>query len=489
MRPPAGCASPTCRLLSSPEVSTPPIRRPARSVFVETWGCQMNVLDGRRFVGLLAREGFVEAASPEEAGVILLNTCSVRDKAEQKVYDRLGRLAKLTRDRPGTVLGVCGCVAQQEGESLLERLPYVDFVLGTGRIEALPSILRRVEEENDRPCETGFDPDEVVYTPGAVAHAVKHRAAITVIEGCNKNCTFCVVPRTRGRERNRRLRDVVDEARRLLLEGALEIELLGQTVNAFRDPVTGEDLAHLLRAVGALPGLQRLRFVTSHPRNFSRRLVAAMAETPAVVPALHLPVQSGSDSVLNRMKRQYTRAEYLGLVALLRDAIPDLALSTDVIVGFPGETERDFASTLSLLDEVRFAGVFSFTYSPRPRTAALRWEHDVTPPEASLRLARLMAHQQDVQRDLNRALEGRTFEVLVEGLDRKRRLSSGRTRCNRVVNIAGESALPPGTLVNVRIDRGFPNSLLGRTQERERERQTPPNPGAEHPSTLSSNSF
>jgi tRNA-2-methylthio-N6-dimethylallyladenosine synthase len=431
----------------------------------------MNVLDGRRFVGLLAREGFVEAASPEEADVILLNTCSVRDKAEQKVYDRLGRLAKLKRERPGTVLGVCGCVAQQEGESLLERLPYVDFVLGTGRIEALPSILRRIEEEDDRPCEIGFDPDEVVYTPGAIAHPAKHRAAITVIEGCNKNCTFCVVPRTRGRERNRRLRDVVDEARRLLLEGALEIELLGQTVNAFRDPGTGEDLGDLLRAVGALPGLRRLRFVTSHPRNFSRRLVAAMAETPAVVPALHLPVQSGSDSVLSRMKRRYTRAEYLDLVAQLRDAIPDLALSTDIIVGFPGETEQDFASTLSLLEEVRFAGVFSFTYSPRPRTAALRWEHDVTPREASGRLARLMALQQDVQRDLNRALEGRTLEVLVEGLDRRRRISSGRTRCNRVVNIAGESALPPGTLVDVRIERGLPNSLLGRTQENEREQE------------------
>jgi len=449
----------------------PPFRRQTRSVFVETWGCQMNVLDGRRFVGLLAREGFSEAASPEEAGVILLNTCSVRDKAEQKVYDRLGRLAKLKRERPDTVLGVCGCVAQQEGERLLERLPQVDFVLGTGRIEALPSVLRRVEEEDDRPCETGFDPDEVVYTPGAIARSVPHRAAITVIEGCNKNCTFCVVPRTRGRERNRRLRDIVDESHCLLGEGALEIELLGQTVNAFRDSETGEDLADLLRAVGALPGLRRLRFVTSHPRNFSARLIAAMADTPAVVPALHLPVQSGSDAVLRRMKRQYTRAEYLDLVASLRDAIPDLALSTDVIVGFPGETDDDFATTLSLLEEVRFAGVFSFTYSPRPQTAALRWEHDVTPREASFRLARLMAIQQEIQRQLNREMEGRTLEVLVEGLDRKRRISSGRSRCNRVVNIAGESALRPGTFVNVQIERGFPNSLVGKRQEAEREQE------------------
>jgi tRNA-2-methylthio-N6-dimethylallyladenosine synthase len=433
----------------------------------------MNVLDGRRFVGLLAREGYAEAASPEEAGVILLNTCSVRDKAEQKVYDRLGRLAKWKRERPGTLLGVCGCVAQQEGEGLLARLPCVDFVLGTGRIESLPSVLRRVEEEGDRPCETGFDLDEVVYTPGAVAHAVAHRAAITVIEGCNKNCTFCVVPRTRGRERNRRLADVVDEARRLVDGGAIEIELLGQTVNAFRDPGTGEDLADLLRAVGSLTGLKRLRFVTSHPRNFSRRLVEAMAETPAVVPALHLPVQSGSDRVLSRMKRQYTRAEYLDLVAELRGSLPALALSTDVIVGFPGETDEDFAATLTLLEEVRFAGVFSFTYSPRPRTAALRWGNGVPPREAASRLARLMELQQHIQRELNRSLEGSTLEVLVDGLDRKGRFSSGRSRCNRVVNIAGESALAPGMLVDVRIERGFPNSLLGRI-DRENETEKEP---------------
>ena len=437
---------------------------------METWGCQMNVLDGRRFVGLLGREGIVEASTPEDADIVLLNTCSVRDKAEQKVYDRIGRLAKLKRERPGTVIGVCGCVAQQEGEGLLERLPHVDFVLGTGRIEALPSVLRRVDEEGDRPCETGFDPDEVVYTPGAVAHAVPHRAAITVIEGCNKNCTFCVVPRTRGRERNRRLRDVVDEARSLVEAGAIEIELLGQTVNAFRDPETGEDLADLLRAVGALPGIRRLRFVTSHPRNFSDRLIAAMGETPAVVPALHLPVQSGSDAVLRRMKRQYTREEYLDLVARIRAAVPGLGLSTDVIVGFPGETETDFVETLSLFEEVRFAGVFSFTYSPRPQTAALRWEHDVTPQEASARLTRLEALQQDVQRGLNRALEGQTLEVLVEGLDRKRLSSSGRSRCGRVVNIVGESDLSPGTLVDVRIERGFPNSLLGRRQEQIEEK-------------------
>jgi tRNA-2-methylthio-N6-dimethylallyladenosine synthase len=422
----------------------------------------MNVLDGRRFVGLLAREGYAEAEAPESADVILLNTCSVRDKAEQKVYDRLGRLALLKRERPDLVLGVCGCVAQQEGEALLDRLPYVDFVLGTGRIEMLPTIVRRVRDEDDRPCEIGFDTDEVAYTPGAIARTVPHRAAITVIEGCNKNCTFCVVPRTRGRERSRRLADVVDEARRLIDDGVVEIELLGQTVNAYQDPFTGEDLADLLRALAPLAGLRRLRFVTSHPRNFEARLVDAMASSPVVCPALHLPVQSGSTRILSRMKRQYARHDYLRLVADLRRAIPELALSTDVIVGFPGETEEDFAETLLLLDEVHFAAVYSFTYSPRPQTAAARWPHDVSPAAASSRLARLMEKQQAIQKETHAALVGRTLEVLVEGPDKTGKRSAGRSPCNRVVNVEAPRRIAPGTFVDVEIVRGLPNSLLGR---------------------------
>jgi tRNA-2-methylthio-N6-dimethylallyladenosine synthase len=433
-----------------------------KSVFVETWGCQMNVLDGRRFVGLLSRDGFVEAGAPEGADLILLNTCSVRDKAEQKVYARLGSLARLKRRHPGLVLGVCGCVAQQEGEALLERLPFVDFVLGTGRIEALPSVVRRVRDEADRPCEVGFDRDEVAYTPGAIARTVPHRASLTVIEGCNKNCTFCVVPLTRGRERNRRLADVVEESRRLVADGAVEIELLGQTVNAYRDPETGEDFATLLRAVGAVDGLRRLRFVTSHPKDFGDRLVSAMAETPAVCPALHLPVQSGSDAVLRRMKRQYTRDEYVRLVGRLRAAIPGLALSTDLIVGFPGETEAQFEETLSLLSEVGFAQHFAFTYSPRPGTAAARWENDVAPAVASRRLARLFQRQEAIQHALNRALEGTVLEILVEGRDRKGRRSSGRSPCNRVVNLETESIVSPGTFVSARIEKGLPNSLVAK---------------------------
>lgn len=434
----------------------------SRSVFVETWGCQMNALDGRRFVGLLARDGYREVDTAEAADLILLNTCSVRERAEQKVYARLGRLARLKKEKPDLVLGVCGCVAQQEGERLLARLPHVDFVLGTGRIETLPTVVRRVGEEGDRPCETGFDADEVAYTPGAVARGVRHRAAITVVEGCNKNCTFCVVPFTRGRERNRRLADVVEESRRLVADGAVEIELLGQTVNAYRDPATREDFADLLAAVAELPGLRRLRFVTSHPRDFTPKLIRTMAGSPAVCPALHLPVQSGSDAVLRRMKRQYTRAEYLSLVEQLRRALPDLALSTDLIVGFPGETDAQFQETFALVEEVRFAQIFAFAYSPRPGTAAARWPGDVPPAVASARLARLLERQQEIQRQLHRELEGRVVEVLIEGRDRHGRRPSGRTPCNRVTNIDGSEPLKAGSFASVLVERGLPNSLRGR---------------------------
>ncbi|MEO6325788.1 MAG: tRNA (N6-isopentenyl adenosine(37)-C2)-methylthiotransferase MiaB [Thermoanaerobaculia bacterium] len=433
----------------------------AKTVFVETWGCQMNELDGRRFIGLMKRDGYEEAASVEEADLILLNTCSVRDKAEQKVYDRVGRLALIRKGRERTVLGICGCVAQQEGEALLKRMPGVDFVLGTGRIETLPTIVRRVLEEGDRPCEIGFDLDEVVYTPGAIARTVAHRASITVIEGCNKNCTFCVVPTTRGRERNRRLADVVDESRKLIEQGVVEIELLGQTVNAFRDPETGADFADLLSAVGALPGMRRLRFVTSHPRNFSPKLIRAMADSQVICPALHLPVQSGSSAVLQRMKRQYDRAYYLELIGELRAAIPELALSTDIIVGFPSESDQDFEETLTLLDEARFAAVYSFIYSSRPRTAAGRWTHDVPPLVASARLARLMEKQQEIQRMINNELTGRSLEVLVEGEDKRGERSSGRSPCNRVVNVESPRRITPGTFVNVLIQKALPNSLVG----------------------------
>lgn len=433
-----------------------------RRVFVETWGCQMNELDSRRFVGLMSREGYLEVPSADEADLVLLNTCSVRDKAEQKVYDYLGRIAARKRLKPGLLLGVCGCVAQQEGEEILRRSPAVDFVLGTGRIELLPAIVRRVEKEGDRPVEVGFDMDEVAYTPGTVARTVAHRASITIIEGCNKNCTFCVVPMTRGRERNRRMTEIVEECRRLVGDGVVEIELLGQTVNAYSDPVTGQGLAPLLRAISAISGLRRLRFVTSHPRNFDDDLIAAMAESAVVCPALHLPFQSGSDRILGRMKRQYTRDGYLDLVERLRTAIPEIAMSTDIIIGFPGETEEDFAATIGVLEAVRFSSVYCFTYSPRPRTAAARWEQDVPVPVAQERLARLNDHQQALQLRANEAIVGDVLEVLVEGSDKTGQRVSGRSPFNHLVHIDGIPGTPAGTFVRAVVEKGLSNSLLAR---------------------------
>ncbi len=438
-------------------------QKPGRSVFVETWGCQMNELDSRRFVGLMAREGYREAASEDEADLILLNTCSVRDKAEQKVYDYLGRVAARKKLRPELRVGVCGCVAQQEGEEILRRSPAVDFVLGTGRIELLPSIVRRVESEGDRPVEVGFDTDEVAYTPGAIARTVPHRAAITIIEGCNKNCTFCVVPTTRGRERSRRFEEVVEECRQLVEGGVVEIELLGQTVNAYSDPATDRGLPALLRAISAISGLRRLRFVTSHPKSFGDDLVESMAECgPVVCPSLHLPFQSGSDRVLRRMKRQYTRAEYIALVGKLRKAIPGIALSADIIVGFPGETEGDFLETMSLVEEVGFASIFAFTYSPRPMTAAARWELDVPLKVAQERLARLNDRQQDLQLASNEKRVGEVLEVLVEGADRTGTRVSGRTPANQLVHVDGIPGTPPGTFVRVVVEKGLANSLLAK---------------------------
>lgn len=457
-------------LNDGPVVADPvqPKGRNQRTVFVETWGCQMNELDSRRFVGLLAREGYLETSSPDEADLVLLNTCSVRDRAEQKVYDYLGRIAARKRLRPGLLLGVCGCVAQQEGEEILRRSPAVDFVLGTGRIELLPAIVRRVEKEGDRPIEVGFDMDEVAYTPGAVARTVAHRASITIIEGCNKNCTFCVVPMTRGRERNRRLTEIVDECRRLVGEGVVEIELLGQTVNAYSDPSTGEGLPALLRAISKIRDLRRLRFVTSHPRNFSDDLIAAMAENEVVCPALHLPFQSGSDRVLGRMKRQYTSGEYLDLVGRLRTAIPGIAMSTDIILGFPGETDEDFAATIAILDAVRFSSVYCFTYSTRPRTAAARWEQDVSPRVAQDRLARLNDHQQALQLQANEARVGEVVEVLVEGSDKTGLRVSGRSRFNHLVHVDGIPGTPAGTFVTAVVEKGLANSLLARPLRIER---------------------
>jgi tRNA-2-methylthio-N6-dimethylallyladenosine synthase len=434
--------------------------------FIETWGCQMNELDSQRLAGQLLAAGFLPATAAEDADVILLNSCSVREKAEQKAYSRLGEYRLLKQQRPGLVIGFCGCVAQQEGEGALGRVRELDFVLGTGRVGDLRQTVAAAREGR-RTVAIGF-PEDRSYDLDAISRDGSYKGMITVVEGCDQRCTFCIVPQTRGRERSRPLDAILAEARRLVGEGFVEIELLGQTVNHWRGSgPAGEafDFADLLDAVAALRGVRRLRFVTSYPLHFDDRMVASVGAHPNICPYLHLPVQSGSDAVLRRMGRGYTADEYRGLAARLRRARPGLALSTDVIVGFPGETDDDFRATLGLIEELRFAALFAFKYSPRPGTAALRLDEEVDAAVADRRLQSLLAMQSRIQLELNRELQGNELEVLVTSRGREPERRVGRTACHRLVHFQAPPAdlesSEPGRIVRVRIERALPHSLVG----------------------------
>jgi tRNA-2-methylthio-N6-dimethylallyladenosine synthase len=435
----------------------PGSERPPRRYFVETWGCQMNEADSQRLAGQLIRAGVVPADDPGEADLILLNSCSVREKAAQKVYSRLGEYRRLKAERPRLRIGLCGCVAQQEGERALARMPDLDFVLGPARVGELTDLLPGILA-GERFVATGF-PEQGRYDFDAISRADGFKGMVTVIEGCDKRCTFCIVPSTRGPERCRPQADVVAEARHLLGLGFVEIELLGQTVNHWREPGGSADFADLLDAVAALPGLRRLRFVTSYPRDFTPRMIDRLRRHGNICDYLHLPVQSGSDRTLRRMGRGYTIAEYRDLVAALRDARPTVAVSTDLIVGFPGETEADFQATLELLEAVRFSAVYAFCYSPRPGTASTRLDGAVDPALAGERLQRLFEVQNGIQAELHRDLEGTEHEVLITGPGREPGHQVGRTSCHRIVHFRG--AEPTGSLVRVRIVQGLPHSLLG----------------------------
>ncbi len=438
-----------------------------RRFFVETWGCQMNELDTQRMAGQLMQQGILPTRRAAEADVILLNSCSVREKAEQKVYSQLGRYRLLKRRRPGLVIGLCGCVAQEAGERALRRVPDLDFVLGPARVGELGEVLER-RRRGERVVAVGF-PAERTFDIDAVSREGEFKGMVTIIEGCDKKCTFCIVPFTRGPERSRPLAEILAEVRHLVGFGFREIELLGQTVNHWREPGgpssppgTGADFADLLDAVAALDGVERLRFVTSYPRDFTPRMVERIGRHPNICPYLHLPVQSGSDRILKRMARGYTVAEYRELVAAIRAARPGIALSTDLIVGFPGETERDFADTLALVEEVRFASIFAFRYSPRPGTAAPRLADPVEPETASRRLQEVLARQQAIQHELNERLVGRMMEVLVTGPGKRPGAQVGRTTCHRIVHFECDpaAAAPAGELTQVRVEKALPHSLL-----------------------------
>ena len=434
---------------------------PAKTFYLETFGCQMNAHDSEKVVGTLMAKGYEQVATPEEAGLVLYNTCSIRDKAEQKVYHRLQQFKRNGKDK---VIGVLGCVAQQEGERIFDRAPNVGLVCGSASYNKLRELLVQIEAGDRRVTGLSLDTDEAFDTP-FTRRDNPHRAYITIIEGCDKSCAYCVVPFTRGPERSRTGESVMAEARRLAAEGYSEIQLLGQNVNSYRDPTpAGWNFATLLGRVAEIPGIRRVRYTTSHPRDFGRDIVEAMDANPAICDHVHLPVQSGSSDVLARMDRLYTRDEYMRRIDWLKTARRHYSLTTDIIVGFPGETEKDFEATLDLLDEVEYDSLFSFKYSPRPNTAALGLEDHIPDEEKQRRLVIVQEKQRAIQIRRNAGLIGSVKEVLVEGRHQALEQWIGRTSDNRTLNFThaqdGEASLV-GQYLPVRVTRSGPNSLVG----------------------------
>ncbi|MGH9467448.1 MAG: tRNA (N6-isopentenyl adenosine(37)-C2)-methylthiotransferase MiaB [Terriglobales bacterium] len=458
----------------------------AKTFYLETFGCQMNVHDSERVAGTLTAHGYAPVATMQEAGLILFNTCSIRDKAAQKVFDRLANYKVLRKQ--GKIFGVLGCVAQQEGEALFERAPHVSLVVGSASYPRLPELIAQLESGATRV--TGLGPaSEEAFETDLTRRDHPFRAYITVIEGCDKHCAYCVVPYTRGQERSRASAGILHEARGLAEMGYTEVQLLGQNVNSYRDPSpAGLNFAGLLATVGEIPGLRRVRYTTSHPRDFTPEIVAAMGDNEVLCDHVHLPVQSGSNAVLEKMRRGYTRESYLERIASIRACARPLAITTDIIVGFPGESDADFEQTAELMHEVRYAGAFIFKYSPRPHTEARAWEDSIPEAVKTERLMILQRRQQEIQLADNQAWVGRELEVMVEAWHPKLGQWAGRASSNRVVNFAAPApeaesspgpvlpilgqagvsvprpagALHPGAYARVRVEKAGANSFVGK---------------------------
>ena len=448
-----------------------------------TFGCQMNMHDSQRMEEVLRVAGYVAAEETSSADVILLNTCSVREKAEQKLRSEVGRLGLLKQQRPELIIGVTGCVAQQEGERLLKRLPQIDLLVGPDNIAELPALLAEADRGAPPQVRTEFDtraPSFLLARPEPGRQGPT--AFVTVMKGCNERCSFCIVPYTRGPERYRPSTEIEAEISRLVEAGVREVTLLGQTVNSYRDPLRRlppapddpdeSEFPALLRAIAeSVPGLCRLRYTSPHPRHLTKSLIRAHVELPVLARHVHMPVQSGSDRMLKRMIRRYSVAEYVERTSALRAAVPGLTLSTDVIVGFPGETREDFAATLALAEQVGFTGCFGFKYSPRPYTPALKLADDVSEAEKSARLAELFELTEGLRQRHLDGLVGTTQQVLVEGPGK--RGYTGRTEQNEIAHFGARSNLT-GRVVAVRIDRAFKNSLAGTLLDREQAAPLPP---------------
>ncbi|HEX4642162.1 MAG TPA: tRNA (N6-isopentenyl adenosine(37)-C2)-methylthiotransferase MiaB [Candidatus Acidoferrales bacterium] len=449
--------------LRAPQPVAQPARRElaeaGKTFYLETFGCQMNAHDSEKVAGVLLGRGYQQVETVDAAKLVLYNTCSIREKAAQKIYSRLGAYRKYAGEEK--IIGVLGCVAQQEGEEIFERSPWVRLVCGSASYSKLPELIDELESGNRRVM--GLDKDtDATFETEITRRDNPFRAYLTIIEGCDKACSYCVVPFTRGPERSRASASVLHEVRRLADAGYSEVQLLGQTVNSYRDPSPKRrTFAELLVDVAAVPGIRRVRFTTSHPRDFGRDIVEAIDSVPQLCDHVHLPVQSGSTRILREMLRTYTREQYLEKIAMIRAARRPISVTSDVIVGFPGETEEDVQDTLSLLDAAQYDGVFAFQYSPRPNTTAQHMPDAIPEEEKGRRLAVVIDRQREIQRVRNEALVGQTFEVLVDGGSRRPGQWSGRCSSNRILNFTSPQPELLGEYVQVRVTSASPNCLIG----------------------------
>jgi tRNA-2-methylthio-N6-dimethylallyladenosine synthase len=427
--------------------------------FLETFGCQMNDHDSEKVAGVLMSRGYRQVAAPHEASLVLYNTCSIREKAAQKVFSRLGEYE--TTRAEGQTIGVLGCLAQQEGERVFSRFPWVGLVCGSASYSKLPELLARLEGGDQRV--SGLDNDtEETFETEVTRRDNPWRAFVTIIEGCDKACSYCVVPYTRGPERSRASDAALREVRQLAEMGYSEVQLLGQTVNSYADPTARRMIfSELLLRTAEVPGIRRVRFTTSHPRDFTADIVAAIEDQPKICNHVHLPVQSGSTRILRSMQRTYSREEYLDRIAMIRGARRTISITTDIIVGFPGETEADFEETLSLLDVVKYEGLFAFKYSPRPNTTARLMPDAIPEEEKTRRLARLQDRQREIQAACHQQLIGTTFEVMVSGRSRRENQWIGYSTCHRMLNFTSQATGLLGTYVQVRVTSAGTNGLTG----------------------------
>jgi tRNA-2-methylthio-N6-dimethylallyladenosine synthase len=442
-----------CTSMIAPQAPDP------RTFYIETFGCQMNDHDSEKVAGVLVGRGYQQMASVDAAKLVLYNTCSIREKAAQKVFSRLGTFRK--HPDHNKIIGVLGCVAQQEGEEIFERAPWVSLVCGSASYSKLPEMIAEIEGGNRRVM--GLDTDtEATFETDITRRDNPFRAYLTIIEGCDKSCSYCVVPFTRGPERSRASTSILQEVRKLADAGYSEIQLLGQTVNSYQDSSPKRmSFAELLVAVAGVKGIRRVRFTTSHPRDFGRDIIDALDSVPELCDHIHLPVQSGSTRILREMRRTYTREEYLEKIAMIRAARRPISLTSDIIVGFPGETEQDLEETISLLDIAQYDGVYAFQYSPRPNTDAQHMADAIPEEEKGRRLALVQDHQREIQIVRNVAVIGQEFEVLVDGASRQPGQWSGRTSSNRILNFSSPQPHLLGQYVQVRVTRAAPNSLVG----------------------------